>query len=111
LSSQGVTSKELSFRAFFPVTAFFKDLSHAVPDTDNFTRLLTGGDMEAKAAILVGDVKVGATQAAFDNFLQRLCVAARLQLVETVPRTASLFASTIHGHPVALLLKCVVSAF
>ena len=99
----------MNFRAVFPVTAFFKDLSHTVPDTENFTRLLTSGDMEAKAAMSVGNVKVESDQAAFDNFLQRLCLAARLQLVETVPRTASLFASTIHGHPLALLLKCVSS--
>ncbi|CAG0918502.1 unnamed protein product [Notodromas monacha] len=109
VNDDGETEREeLAFRAVFPVTSFFDDVSGSTPDVDGFTALLSCGDLEAKAGIMIDCESLNEdVENSFNKVLKRVCFAGRLQLVEAVEKSASLLGRTMEGHSVALLMKVV----
>ncbi|CAG0900344.1 unnamed protein product, partial [Darwinula stevensoni] len=98
----GATHKKLDFSLRFPVTAF---LLTGLPPGEGevgFARLLSGGELTAKGTVTVTEVSEE-----FPLVLSKLCSHLHTGLVERVDHTASLYARSIQGHHVALLVKAL----
>lgn len=90
------SSKDLSIRLEFPVTSF---LSGKTASRATFTDLLSSGQLTSRSSFTVTECTQG-----FSEILKLLSDNV-LAVVERVDQTASLYARSLHGHHICLLVK------
>ncbi|CAL4064050.1 unnamed protein product, partial [Meganyctiphanes norvegica] len=91
------SSKDLSIRLEFPVTMF---LSGKTASRATFTDLLSSGQLTSRSSFTITECSQG-----FSEILKLLISDNVLAVVERVDQTASLYARSLHGHHICLLVK------
>lgn len=95
---EGSTSEKMDFSVFLPCSSFL--IATPLSSTD-FANLLGSGTLANKSSVKVTTPET----TEFSSIITRICVLLHFAVVEQVDNSASLYASSIQGHHLCVLVK------
>ncbi|UJR09107.1 hypothetical protein I4U23_013354 [Adineta vaga] len=95
--SNKTESDTLEFKLNLPCSQYLRRKNLA---SDAFTDLMSSGTLTSQS-----NINLSSSNQDFTSILNNICQSFRLTVVEKINSAASLYAETILGHPIALLLK------